>query len=120
MTLFQNGDYAFNGNFHDSGAPSYDLDFAWMVVSGSGRAYSFAHKGHMAGTFESGSRDEIWTNQGNNSDIAAHWADLCGAWSYDWTAYVNWNVQAAVNAVVNALQAAGTVVAAVVAVVAVA
>jgi hypothetical protein len=118
LALFQDGTYAFNGNFHDSGAPSYNLDFAWVIVSASGRAYSFTKQGHMAGTFESGSRDCLWTAQGTNADLAANWGDLTMGYHWRCTAGVNWDVQAAVDAVVNALKVAGTVISAVVAVVA--
>lgn len=117
LTLFQDGSYAFNGNFHDAGAPSYNGEFAWVVASGSGRAYTFAKSGHMAGTFESGSRDAGWTSQGTNADLAAHWADLTGAYTWRWQATVNWDVNAAVNAAVNALKATGMIISAVIAVV---
>jgi hypothetical protein len=118
LTLFKDGSCAFNGDFHDSGAPSYDLEFAWVIVSASGRAYSFTKKGHMAGTFESGSRDCLWTAQVNNADLAAHWDDLTTGYSWRCTAAVNWDVQSAVNAVMNALKVTGTVISAIVAVVA--
>jgi hypothetical protein len=43
---------------------------------------------------------------------------LCAGYTWRWSAYVNWDVQKAVDDVVNALKVAGTVIAAVVAVVA--
>lgn len=118
LTLFQDGSYAFNGSFHDSGAPSYNVDFAWVIVSNSGRAYTFAVQGHMAGTFESGSRDYSWTQNGTNDDVAAHWADLCAGWTYRWTANVNFDAAKALDAIISGLTTAGTVISAVIAVVA--
>jgi hypothetical protein len=118
LTLFQDGSYAFNGSFHDSGAPSYNVDFAWVIVSNSGRAYTFAVQGHMAGTFESGSRDYSWTQNGTNDDIAAHWADLSAGWTYRWQANVNFDAAKALDAIISGLTTAGTVIGAVIAVVA--
>ncbi len=118
LALHSDGTYSFNGNFHDSGAPSYNVEFSWVIVGASGTAYSFTVSGHMAGTFESGSRDYGWTTSDKNSDIAIHWAELVSGYTWRWQAYVNWNVQSAVDSVVSALKAAGTIIAAVVAVVA--
>lgn len=118
LTLFQDGSYAFNGSFHDSGAPSYNVDFAWVIVSNSGRAYTFAVQGHTAGTFESGSRDYSWTQNGTNDDLAAHWPDLCAGWTYRWTANVNFDAAKALDAIISGLTTAGTVIGAVIAVVA--
>lgn len=118
LTLHSDGSYSFNGSFHDSGAPSYDVEFSWVIVGASGTAYSFTASGHMAGTFESGSRDCIWTKSDRNDNIALHWDELTSGYTWRWQAYVNWDVQSAVDSVVSALKTAGTVIAAVVAVVA--
>ncbi len=118
LTLFKDGSYAFNGDFHDSGLPSYTLDFAWVIVSASGRAYSFTKQGEMFGTLDAGSRDCLWATQGNNADLAAHWDDLTTGYTWRCTAAVNWDVQKAIDDAVNALKVAGTVISAVVAVVA--
>ncbi|GCE28868.1 hypothetical protein KDA_43520 [Dictyobacter alpinus] len=119
LTLHSDGTYSFNGSFHDSGAPSYNVEFSWVIVGAAGTAYSFTASGHMAGTFESGSRDCIWTQSNRNDDIALHWDELTSGYTWRWQAYVNWNVQSAVDSLVSALKAAGTVIATVVAVVAV-
>jgi hypothetical protein len=42
----------------------------------------FKHTGHMAGTVEPGSRNDDWSESGNNPLIAANWADLQGATEY--------------------------------------
>lgn len=118
LALFQDGSYSFSGHFHDSGAPSYDIDGVWVIVSNSGKAFTFEVKGHMNGTFESGSRDYDFAQNGQNDQIKDAWADLCAGYTWRWSAYVNWDVQAAVDDVVNALKVAGTIIGAVVAVVA--
>jgi hypothetical protein len=118
LALFEDGTYSFSGHFHDSGAPSYDVDAVWVIVSSSGKAFTFEVKGHMNGTFESGSRDYDFAQNGQNDQLKDAWADLCAGYTWRWSAYVNWDVQAAVDDVVNALKVAGTIIAAVVAVVA--
>jgi hypothetical protein len=52
------------------------------LMSPSGVLYMFKHTGHMAGTVEPGSRDDDWSESGNNPLIAANWADLQGATEY--------------------------------------
>lgn len=118
LTLFKNGTYTFIGHFHDSGAPSYNVQFVWVVVGAGGAALTFEHAGHLAGTFESGSRDNDWTLSGQNDAIAAGWADLARGYNWRWQADVNWEAATAVDQVVSALKTAGTTIAAVVAVVA--
>jgi hypothetical protein len=118
LALFEDGTYSFSGHFHDSGAPNYDVDAVWVIVSSSGKAFTFEVKGHMNGTFESGSRDYDFAQNGQNDQLKDAWADLCAGYTWRWSAYVNWDVQAAVDDVVNALKVAGTIIAAVVAVVA--
>jgi hypothetical protein len=118
LALFEDGTYSFSGHFHDSGFPSYDVDAVWVIVSSSGKAFTFEVKGEMYGTVDSGSRDYDFAQNGQNDQLKEAWADLCAGYTWRWSAYVNWDVQAAVNDVVNALKVAGTVIAAVVAVVA--
>jgi hypothetical protein len=36
VVVNQNGDYSFSGSWHDSGADSYDLDLAMVLVTPSG------------------------------------------------------------------------------------
>lgn len=39
-------------------------------------AYTFQHQGHVSGTFESGSRDDDWSNEGQNADLAKNWQNF--------------------------------------------
>ena len=118
LALFEDGTYNFSGHFHDSGFPSYDVDAVWVIVSSSGKAFTFEVKGSMYGTVDSGSRDYDFAQNGQNDQLRDAWADLCAGYTWRWSAYVNWDVQAAVDDVVNALKVAGTVIGVVVAVVA--
>ena len=118
LTLYQDGGYAFSGSFHDSGFPSYKLEADWVIVSQSGKAFTFSHSGETYGTVDSGSRDFTFSDVGTNDEIKNAWSDLCAAYTWRWTAYCNWDVQAAIDDLINALKVAGTVIAAVIAVVA--
>lgn len=118
LDLRSDGSYTFSGHFHDSGAPSYNVEFVWVIVDSGGQAYSFSANGRMHGTFESGSRDYNWSVTNRNPLIAQRWAQLNAGWRWQWNAHVNWNVQAALDSVINALKTAGAVIGAVAAIVA--
>ena len=120
LTLHSDGTYSFNGYFHDSGGASYNIEFSWVIVGALGTAYSFTASGHMAGTFESGSRDCIWTKPDRNDAIAAHWDELVQGYASRWQASIDWDVQAAINSLLSALKTAGTIITTVIAVVAIA
>jgi hypothetical protein len=57
LSLYPNGWFNFVGHFHDSGAPSYNVDHVWSIWSPGHGLIMIGTQGHMAGTFESGSRD---------------------------------------------------------------
>ena len=118
ITIYKNGNFEFWGHFHDSGAPSYDGALSWVIVDSKGFAFTFAHKVHMNGTFEVGSRDGDWDDTGTNGAIADHWADLCAGNTWRWTANVNWDWTIIVEQIEDSLKAAGTIISGVVAVVA--
>jgi len=119
LTLHSDGTCEFSGHFHDSGAPSYDVELVWVIADSAGNAYTFTASGKVHGTFESGSRDFNWNQTKVNPAVAQHWAQLCAGWRYQWTAHVNWDVAAAVESVVNGLKAAGAVISAVIDVIAI-
>jgi hypothetical protein len=110
LTLFQNGGYDFSGNFHVAGTPSYNDSLVWGVRSGSGILFTFSHSGHLAGTFEPGSRDDSWNNTGGNAAIAAAWPDLCAAWNYQASAACNWDIAGLVKEIETIVGVVKTVV----------
>lgn len=117
LTLHSNGGYSFTGHFHDSGAVGYNVELAWVVVDATGVAYTFRHSGHMGGTFTPGSRDDNWANNGSNPAIANGWANLCRSYRWRWQANVNWDVASTLDAVINAIKAAGPIITTIIAVV---
>lgn len=117
LALFPNGAINFVGNFHDSGFWSYNDSIVFAVQAiATGDVFMFSHQGHMAGTIESGSRDDGW-NSGGQAPNAA----LAGAWSnfsqkgYRWwaNAGVNWDINSVISdlkAVISAVQTIASVV----------
>ena len=103
LWLFPNGDCIFRGGFHDSGFPSYNVVFSWTIKTASGVVFLFEANGHMAGTIEAGSRDYNWEIRTNNSEIAAHWGELRQYYERTWYAHVEWDVAAAIDAIIKAI-----------------
>jgi hypothetical protein len=77
VTFNQDGTGAFSGQFHDSGALSYDVGVAVAIRDAMGRGYAFTAYPHVAGTFDPGSRDTSWNWPFTNSKVASNWTDLC-------------------------------------------
>ena len=76
LTLRKDGTFSFTGHFHDSGAVEFNVGLVWGVKDSANRLYTFQHSGHVAGTFEPGSRDDDWNVDGRNDAIAQHWTAL--------------------------------------------
>lgn len=119
LTLHSDGTCQFSGHFHVSGAPSYNVEFVWVIVDSGGNAYTFTASGKLHGTFESGSRDFNWNKTQVSPAVKQNWPKLAAGYHWQWSAHVNWDVQAAVNSVVSGIKAAGQVVGAVVSVIAI-
>jgi hypothetical protein len=101
LTVYADGSYHFVGHLRDSGPLSYNDNVMIGLVSPSGRLWATVHSGHMAGFFESGSRDDTWDLSGNDPKLAANWADLEGdSW------YLAANVDADWNPLVNHIEQA--------------
>jgi hypothetical protein len=79
LTLRQDGSYAFSGHFHDSGGAAYSTALVWVVKDLANQAYTFKHTGRIAGTFESGSRDDNWNVSAVSGAIADNWAAIAAA-----------------------------------------
>jgi len=79
LTLRQDGTYTFSGHFHDSGATEYNMGLVWAVKDSQNKVYTFGHKGHVSGTFESGSRDDDWSVDGQNDTLAHNWTNIAAA-----------------------------------------
>ena len=73
LTIRKDGSYTFSGHFHDSGATEYNVALVWAVKDFQNMVYTFQHSGHVSGTFEPGSRDDDWTIDSRNDNIANRW-----------------------------------------------
>jgi hypothetical protein len=76
-----NGDWIFACHVHDSGFDNIDYGLAAVVVSQSGKAYSFRHDGSVEGTiaglpFGKPRRDDNFETRGNNPAINLDWEEL--------------------------------------------
>ena len=109
LTLFQSGNFNFNGHFHVSGAPSYNVGFAVGVRSSRGVLYTFLKSGHLAGTFEPGSRDFDWSVQEFRAVLREDWPNLAVNSTWWWSARVNWDPLAIVNSVKTLASTVGAV-----------
>jgi hypothetical protein len=76
LTFRQDGTYTFTGAFHDSGITEYNVNLVWAVKDAINRVYTIPHSGHVSGTFESGSRDDKWTVDSRDDNIAENWTYL--------------------------------------------
>jgi uncharacterized protein with LGFP repeats len=92
ITVFSNGNVQFQGAFHDSGALAYNYSVACVLVDADQQAYSLAHTGNIAGTFESGSRDDVWNDNTTNGLIQENWRALVASTSFSSTAQVRADV----------------------------
>src|SRR5262245_43462677 len=116
LSLFPNGGVNFNGSFHDSGFPSYNdaIVFAVQAIA-TGDLFTFSHSGHMAGTIESGSRDDSWSGQIDSPAVAGAWPIL-SLDGYRWWAQAAVNIDLGsllntIKSIVSAVQTIGTIVA---------
>jgi len=109
LTLFESGNFNFNGHFHVSGAPSYNVGFAVGVRSSRGVLYTFLKSGHVAGTFEPGSRDFDWSVQEFRAVIHEDWPNLAVNSTWWWNAKVNWDPLAILNTVKTLASTVGAV-----------
>jgi hypothetical protein len=108
VSLFPDGSYNFDVNFHDSGFTDYNVGAVLIVRSSIGQAFTFAASGHMCGTdpFCGGSRDFVTNPTGKNQAIADGWADLSAHWTPERNVAVNLDVGTLWNGIKSA---AGTI-----------
>jgi hypothetical protein len=103
VTIRSDGTYSFSGHFHDSGGTEYNMQLAWAVKDSRNIVYTFQHQGHVAGTFESGSRDDDWNNDAQNDAIRDNWANIVGNWSWTAQAQANGDLTNLLNTVIGGL-----------------
>jgi uncharacterized protein with LGFP repeats len=115
LTLSRDGGCHFTGAMHDSGAAAYNYSVAGAVKDVGNEAYTFGHTGNIAGTFESGSRDDIWDVNSTNPTVAQNWLSLVAAADGNprasWSATVSTDLGALIGAVIGAVGTVAGVVA---------
>jgi hypothetical protein len=109
LTLFQSGQFNLNGHFHVSGAPSYNVSFAVGVRSRLGVLYTFLQSGHVAGTFEPGSRDWNFSVQDFRAVLRDDWANVSVNSTWWWNARVNIDPFALLGTIKTLAQTVGAV-----------
>ena len=110
LLIKHDGSYAFSGHLHDSGATAYTTAVVYAVKDAKNQVYTFSHTGNVAGTFESGSRDDNWSVTGVNAAIGADWANFSGGAAWVAKAQADFNWGALGSAVMSAIGAVATVV----------
>jgi hypothetical protein len=92
LVMSRRGDFTFSGHMHNSGALGIDYLLTMVALTPSGIAYTVQHKGHTAGTFTTGSRDDDWTlpnpGPGFNQRIHDEWAEASQA-KLSWRLHAN-------------------------------
>ncbi|MEI1376575.1 hypothetical protein PQG02_18960 [Nostoc sp. UHCC 0926] len=112
LSLFADGAYSFTGNFHDSGATSYDTSLVFALKDNvHGSVFTFSHTGRTHGTFEAGSRDDNWGVSGTNPALAAAWGGISSSYSSSWNAGANLDLGGILDGAIKAVGLAGAVVA---------
>lgn len=76
LEIHPDGTFTFTGHFHDSGFPSYDTKFVWLVGTDDGVVFGFMDEGEVHGTLSSDSRDHDWVRRGCNAGIRDLWAKV--------------------------------------------
>lgn len=79
LKIFSDGQLKFTGNFHDSGALSYDYAVGCVFIDADKKAWQIGHSGHIAGTLGEGSRDDNINEEGNNQALARNWRAISAA-----------------------------------------
>jgi hypothetical protein len=93
VTVRQDGTFTFTGHFHDSGFPSYTVQLLVVVMGDDRVAFTFAHDGSVEGTnvLLGRDRDDDWTDNGANGELAQHWARLQNP-AVRWTTSADWDL----------------------------
>ena len=103
LTIRQDGSYTFTGHFHDSGGTEYKMGLVWAVKDSQNIVYTFQHSGHVSGTFEPGSRNDDWTVDSRNDDIASRWANTAAGSTAHGRAHANIDIINLTNSLIGTI-----------------
>ena len=79
------------------------------VRSQRGVLYTFLRSGHLAGTFEPGSRDFDWSVQELRDVVREDWANISVGSTWWWNAKVNWDPLAILSTIKTLAETVGAV-----------
>lgn len=117
LSIRSDGTYTFSGHFHDSGATSYNMGLVWAVKDSQNIAYTFTESCRVHGTFEAGSRDCDWNDNGYNANIQNNWGSIAAGWYEQPSAAADLDILAILNSVISAIEQAIGVVSTIIAIV---
>ena len=72
VTLHSNGNAEFSGQFHDSGASSYNYGVVVAIMDSKGNTYPFQHVGSVSAQ----NRNDAWDTPSSNPAVAKNWSAL--------------------------------------------
>lgn len=113
LTLHQDGSYNFVGHFHKSSEFPFDYSVVMAVIDADSRLYTFSHQYSFGG----GVADDDFPYSGNNASIAQNWLALVTGSSLKWEAQANLDLGSLISSIEKAIQDAGPIISAVIAVV---
>ncbi|MFD9474939.1 hypothetical protein [Streptomyces goshikiensis] len=102
LSVFPSGSYSYSGHMHTSG-PSYNYSGVCVMRFNDGTAFVFQANGHMAGTWEPGSRNYDWNSSGSRQSIRDAWQASNGGWNVRCNKSVKLDVGSLVNSTVQAV-----------------
>ena len=115
IVLTPDGNVQFQGWMHDSGAAAYNYSVAVAIIDADTRAYTVGHTGNVAGTFESGSRDDPWNGSGPNPLVAANWRSLNAHAEAHFQSNISTDIGALLNSILTAVGTTAAVIALIIA-----
>ena len=104
LALSSDGFWSFRGSVHESGAVGHNYFFAFAlnVTDSAGKTLAFVQQGSVSGTFDVGSRDDTWQQDGYDPFIVASW-DTIRTSGYNARLHVSTDPLQAVEAVLAGL-----------------
>ncbi|MET7354648.1 hypothetical protein [Streptomyces mirabilis] len=103
LSVFPSGSYNYSGHMHDSGGTSYNYGGVCVMRFNNGTAFVFQTAGHMAGTFEPGSRNYDWNASGSRQSIRDAWRASNGGWNARCSKTVKLDLASLANSTVQAV-----------------
>jgi len=111
VTLSKEGGVEFKGSMHDSGSLAYNYSVGCVITDADDRAYTLGHTGSVAGTFESGSRDDFWDGNVQNALVNQNWRSLVARSRATWQTRVNTDIGSLLGTILTSVGTVAAVIA---------